>query len=264
MSVQVPFYGSLLKVKWANKHIEQFNRVLDGFSKMDFYTIAVERDGDTGKSALNIRIKPLPVDLSLIVGDAFHNLRSALDLAYVELVTRIGKEPGSWTSFRVWENRQKLIDTLSKGIMQGADDIVSMLADRVKCYSGGNSLISVLDSLDIADKHCLIIPMLDMGAVRDLGIALELPEGAGHAAIERTDGPFAYIPNQPIRVMTVPAGSKCHINHNGKASVSALFGEVAGLKGQPIVPTFHQLSQLVLEIIQIFTNALVKRGSLII
>jgi hypothetical protein len=253
------FEGARLKVKRANKHIVDFNDVLNAFLNTDFYVFDIEADSNTGQSSLNFRLtKQPPEELALILGDALHNLRTALDLSYVELVIRLGKTPSEWTNFRIWENREKLIDTLGKGILQGADDIISLLADTVKSYAGGNALLEMLNSLDIADKHMLLIPVFSIGKLMNFDADVEMP-GGGCLTMRRCSASVDQ--RGTVRVIGMSGTGKLHIHNKGQPSIDVRFGDVAGLKGQPVVPMFHQLTQVTLGTVQAFESALAVRSA---
>ena len=82
------FDGSRLKVEWAYKHIADINSILEVFIGFDFYDLAVDKHSDNGENFLRCNIKSRLEEgkVAVIIGDALHNLRSALDLLYYETV----------------------------------------------------------------------------------------------------------------------------------------------------------------------------------
>ena len=73
------FKSARLKVERANKHILELNSVLQGFTNTDFYDLSTKKDPNTGHDVLQFRIlKSIPEVMAPIIGDAIHNLRSAL------------------------------------------------------------------------------------------------------------------------------------------------------------------------------------------
>src|ERR1700719_482762 len=81
-AVMTSFDSARLKIQRANRHIENLQAVLTEFSAGKFYEFVV--DGKPGALVTRL-LKPFPDDIPLIIGDAVHNLRSALD----HLVTAI-------------------------------------------------------------------------------------------------------------------------------------------------------------------------------
>lgn len=78
--MSLKFSASRRKVERAMKHVHDLNQLLDTFAKSDFYSVSVEeRKGSNydkpGFSA---------TDAALIIGDALHNFKSALDMLYYQ------------------------------------------------------------------------------------------------------------------------------------------------------------------------------------
>jgi hypothetical protein len=85
-----PFDGPKLKVRRAEYHISDLHTRIDTFLARDPYRIVLEDDPETGKPAWFVRItEDLSDDIPLVIGDAVHNLRSALDLLACDLVRLI-------------------------------------------------------------------------------------------------------------------------------------------------------------------------------
>jgi len=121
--------------------------------------------------------RSLRSDIALIVGDAIHNLKSALDIAYRETIRVLS--PNGFTAktkFIVGNNRRHLESSLTKTAKIGPHSpLFDFLVERVKSYKGGDSDIYALHKLDIDDKHHLLIPMLAVVGVD--GVELEHENG---------------------------------------------------------------------------------------
>ncbi len=72
------FHGAKLKLKRANKHIMELNAVLNAFLESHFDNVSFKEDA-YGWHHLQLGGVSIPEDVPLIIGDAIHNLRSALD-----------------------------------------------------------------------------------------------------------------------------------------------------------------------------------------
>ena len=97
-------------------------------------------------------------NLSLIVGDAIHNLRAALDFAWFDTIERLGipKSSRDTRKFPIRKTRQDLEATL-----HGLDidtlfpDLFKLLVFDIKPYEGPDtSVVWILHNLDIATNIC--------------------------------------------------------------------------------------------------------------
>ncbi len=92
------FDEARLKIKWANKHIDELERRLRSFNEIDSYVIHVNYDPDAGCDVLKVETtQVLDEDLALIVGDALNSLRCALDYIirpFIFKPTKHSKFPG--------------------------------------------------------------------------------------------------------------------------------------------------------------------------
>src|SRR6266550_791129 len=84
-----PLGDSRLKIDRAKQHITEFDSRITQFLSRKPYSLVSEPHTDPGYERLVWKLhEPIPADLPCILGDAIHNLRSALDIAAVELVAR--------------------------------------------------------------------------------------------------------------------------------------------------------------------------------
>src|SRR6266702_6379559 len=98
-----PFYGARLKIERAKEHINDLNSRAQLFADTHPHTINLETDLDTGDKLLSIApAEPFPDQLVCILGDALHNLRSALDHAWCSMVVSQTK----WTRFPLRDTKQ--------------------------------------------------------------------------------------------------------------------------------------------------------------
>lgn len=171
------FEGSKRKVEWAEKHIGDLQACVRAFNASDYYRLRVDKDGKTGNDRLKFEIaKSVPRDIPLIIGDAIHNLRSALDFLTSDVVFLATGERSTYTKFPIHDTREKLVAALEGGTVKKAStDISSHILNIVKPYKGGNDAIWALNRLDIEDKHRLLIAYIDVTALHGVDI-----EGKGH------------------------------------------------------------------------------------
>src|SRR5918995_3001656 len=89
--------GVRLKIERARKHIRDLETETSAYlnSSPHPYQLRAEDDPATGDEVYRVRVLfPIPESIPLIVGDAVHNLRSALDHLAWQLVESGGGEPG--------------------------------------------------------------------------------------------------------------------------------------------------------------------------
>src|SRR5260370_18770129 len=130
------FDGPKLKVKRAKKHISELIDVVAAYVNSDFCECVIQRNRDTGIHELVIKVvKQTPCEIPLIIGDAVHNLRSALDILICDVVRNSGNTPTKHTKFPFRETRQELIDAINGGLVKTVGDIlVTAIVDSVSPY----------------------------------------------------------------------------------------------------------------------------------
>ncbi len=115
------FHAAKLKIKRANKHIVDLDNLLAEFVKTDFYTINTDFDTNTGKNRIQLQLKPISDESALLIGDAIHNLHSALDFMMYEI---LGIQDDRDIKFPFRETRSELVGAVQKGQIQTAGSIV--------------------------------------------------------------------------------------------------------------------------------------------
>lgn len=250
------FEGARLKVKRAEKHIDDFNDVIAAFVQSDFCRLYAEPDPNTGNSIVKFEMtKGAPDDLSVILGDALHNLRSALDLAAYELVLLAGEKPLKWVRFPVADDEAKLEAAINGGQIKIAGlDIVGLIVKTIRPYkgNGGNAALCALHDLDIEDKHCLLVPTFSVGALSGVDFSVGSNMWTDTFLAVSADGAV---------VCPISAPGKFELHKHGQPLFNVSFGKGVPFEGQPVVPTLHQLSQLVGGIIKALEKTLLARGT---
>ena len=162
------FEAARLKVQRAQQHISELNQLLNVFRDTDFYRADINRDIEAFQSIFIRVTKTLPPETALIVGDALHNLRAALDMVAYETVATITPNFSKLdkVNFPFSDNRQNLIGTGPyRAINEAVPEVAAFIADTIKPYETGNRTLWGLHKLDILDKHRLLIPALQMSAI---------------------------------------------------------------------------------------------------
>jgi hypothetical protein len=247
------FNGPKLKIERAEQHIEELNRILTTFIKTDFCRFHVDKQQNTGHNLIKFEIiKPFPCEIPLVIGDAIHNLRSALDLMACEIVSMAGGRPSRYTNFPFRETKQELEAAINGGeIKIAGPDIVTVLLDNIKPYNnGGNNTLCALHSLDVIDKHRLLIPTISIAALTHVNAKI--------GPMILTDCTLVVGQGGVLNLASIPGNIE--IEGQGQPAYAILFDKGQVFEGQAVVPTLLQLKQLVSGVVQTIEKAYLARA----
>jgi hypothetical protein len=239
-----PFANAHLKVNRANKHIADIEERLRVSS--DRYGPILHIDMQSGEQFLyySPSDQTLRQDIALIVGDAIHNLRCALDIVWGGTVYALGTKTGSkYRKFPIDPKgtREKLESTLTKSAhIPESSSVIKFMLDGVKGYEGGDADILALHNLDIDDKHKLLIPMLTVSGVE--GVELEHEDGSVNRLTILLVRPNFYRER-------VPLNSK--IKNHGDVRFEITFREGTPFEGAEVIPCLKRLSRKTERIVRI-------------
>jgi hypothetical protein len=160
--------GVFLKLERAEEHIETVREQVESFRKRNpppfgFRTEETPGQNKSIKYALyaTIREEP-PRELSLPVGDAIQNMRSALDHLIYELATPSGRRSRR-LQFPIFTDECEF-KVLSPPLIQSITGDERTLIERVQPYAATNppsdDPLTVLRKLSNRDKHRLLVPMI--------------------------------------------------------------------------------------------------------
>lgn len=218
--------SSRLKLARAEHHIAELERSVAAFFQTNWYSMTFS--DAQGALSLNVTIKGTPEHFSVLVGDALHNLRAALDVMAVDVVRANGGS-GDDAYFPFSRDASALehaIRARFSGASQAAQDKIRAL----KPYQTGNPELRALHDLDIQDKHRELIP-------------------------ECTS-----ITTPPIRVKTEPDGTPVGF-HSGKLELEVIdepptivhtFSQSGPAGGQGVISTLKALHATVTGIVDDF------------
>lgn len=100
------------KLRRGLEHFNSIEQASDVAVKASAKAPFVEDDGDW--KVVGINLGKFPIRPSIISGDMVHNLRSALDHAVWQLVKVSGGQPGSWTYFPIYGNKDDFINDVQQ------------------------------------------------------------------------------------------------------------------------------------------------------
>jgi len=225
----------------------ELNEIAEGLSRFDSYSVSVEVHG--GKNHLRFTInenKVLSGEASLVIGDAIHNLRSALDVLLRQTIIRFGGTPEKRTTFPIRKGREELEAALGELEKKAALEICNLIRDDIKPYRDGNYAIWALHHLDILDKHQFIIPVFAMRAFRGLRV-----ENDEHISFGEN---CHFITDSTSRLFPIGLEGNLTVKDKGHTSAEMLFPPDVPCEGQLVVPVINKLKESVSCVVQAFES----------
>jgi hypothetical protein len=241
------FTEARLKLDRANKHIADVDAVVAGLPTA--YAASIEKNPETGQSFIKHALPhdgiPIRQNLGLIIGDAIHNLKTALDFSWIETIQRLAPSAMSkFAKFPVYESRKLLEDALrGREIHIASVRLYDLIVSGIQPYDGGNDSIWAIHRLDIQDKHHLLIPLINLASVK--GIEFEDDAGnivRGVSWTTQQPGPL-FIP--------VPIHGQFHIKKKGHVAVAVVFKEGLPTEGLEVSEQLSLFARVVLQIVQL-------------
>jgi hypothetical protein len=243
------FADAYLKIERANHHIALLNTRLELLEQSDVATVEIDPKFGNEVIKHDIVDRKGKNALALIAGDAFHNLKCALDYAWIEIITKLAPSAlGKFAKFPVYPTCVELEAALrGNGIDKAPRDLFSVIVSEIKPYAAGDHAIWPIHRLNIRDKHRLLIPTILYSSISDI----ETQDEAGNVS----PGGFTYGTHQePPWYIPMPVGIK--VNNKGKASISVsfsygneehavIFADSLSMYSQPILRIVKRLENLV-------------------
>jgi hypothetical protein len=202
----------------------------------------------SGDDALCISpAEQFPDSFLLILGDAIHNLRSALDHAWFQSVT---SDP-DYRNFPVRETRNDFENAINGLKENASEEVKRFLVGTVQAYKGGmGEIIFGIHELDIEDKHRLLIAYRQFHLIR------------GISAIDEREVEFSVGDWLVVNPHTVCQRFEGHphfkIANKGQAVTSITFGEGSVLQGRYLMPTLKALTNIVERVVMGLENIVLK------
>jgi hypothetical protein len=243
------FADARLKIDWAEHHIARLNTRIELLEQSDVGTIEIHPKFGNEVIKHDIVDRKGRDALALIAGDAFHNLKSALDYAWIETITKLAPSVlGKFAKFPVYPTRDALEAALrGNGIDRAPRDLFKVIVSEIQPYATGNHAIWPIHRLNIRDKHRLLIPTILYSSVSDIETQDETGEisPGGFTGGTHQEPPW-YIP--------MPIGIK--VNNKGKVSIAVsfdygneghetIFADTLSMYSQPILGIVETLEALV-------------------
>jgi hypothetical protein len=241
--VEASLDGCRAKHERGVKYLEQLNAEVSAYLRREPKPYRMRGEFDRDRRAYVLKgevIEPLgdAMDWSLTLGDALHNLRSALDhLIFQLVVLNTGKKAGGGTMFPIassgasyWsiakDGRKSLRDRALKGVADEHRALIDALQPYRTREPGKGNFLLTLQALSNQDKHRLLNPLLySLDAVGENGIRLTWNSDAGEIG-SITAGSFPEEGEADIFVVEFSCpGENPEVSMHGEPPVSIGFGE---------------------------------------
>lgn len=241
-----------LKVERAEYHINDLNRRIQAYFAQKPLRLMTLGEPKADKETHFIKeMIPIPPALGLIVGDAVHNLRSALDLLMFDMIGGIAARPEN-VQFPFARQADSLVSTMKNRETELAGEKVVTEIQLLKPYPDGNEWLGGLHSLDIVDKHKLIIPAASSASMNSLEFARMLPGIVGYESVDVSI-------HQGASFISERSGSRAARRANRRnirpgeyerdiqPAFEIIFDEGLPFSGRPIVPILTAIAAEVME-----------------
>jgi hypothetical protein len=163
---RIGFESCALKINRAREHVKNLEREITTWRDGEPYRLIKECDSEGYRHSQRITVirEPDIERLSLIAGDAFHNLRAALDhciYAIAKIQTKTDPPPG-WKrlALPISDSPDGFRRRLSQGWLTGISDAVRNEIVCLQPYRRPHThlapLLGLLRDFDDADKHRLL------------------------------------------------------------------------------------------------------------
>jgi hypothetical protein len=239
------FNGARLKIERANKHIADLQDTFEAFVKQHPHTLHIDNNASNGLIAVEVRFREsLPVSLALIIGDAVHNLRTALDHANWELRGLDGGTQGRSTKLPTGDN-QASYEASCKGIQTPRSDTKDFFISLAVYKGGAGDALYALHLLDNADKHTVLVPVAGICSIP----LVKVVQSNGVIACMLRNCGVAMEPDGRVRFMGVTGHGLSVEFDQDAVAIDIFFGEVDGFRFNPVIPTLIKLADTVTDTI---------------
>lgn len=247
--------GPRLKVKRAYRHIEEIMSRTDPLDS-SLYEITFDKksmfpDDNTPGLYIHYRpVQPIPETIALVIGDAVHNLRAALDHLVTGIVRTV--QPGARQHFPIHPKRENLVTAPVLALIEEAlPNATRLLLEEVRPENGPNEALWRFNDLDNDDKHNLVLPTVTVIAVNNLNITNRNNGGVLRDCAVGGDA------NGPIGIYGAPNFTGT-VHNKPTVAVSVRFGQGSPFQNEPVIPTLTKIAGLVSHTLDKFERLILQ------
>lgn len=263
LCVNIIMDSASLKIERASEHINEINKL---FRKQRPFSYVVETNAKLGeRSTFAKRNEPIIKRTAILCGDVLHSLRSAIDHAYWDVVSRFVPEEDFWrVQFPFSKTKAGLHEAAKKRMADkvSSDFFRAIIELKPYCEQGGNELLYAIHELNIIDKHKLLIPAGSYTRISSDMIKRhvpDFPQGLSNVHIghnERGGRDVVWrIPTlnrNQRRAKKIPKSGILEKDIN--VPVDIIFSVAGPINSRPIIPTLNKLVDVTQGTISIIKN----------
>ncbi|MFY9747219.1 MAG: hypothetical protein WA891_16255 [Acidobacteriaceae bacterium] len=230
-----------LKIHRAKEHVQDLQTRMAKITADDSYVITVQPDPNGGDDLIKLSaVQVIPGEILCVIGDAVHNLRTALDFAMNHMVGT----PTRFTKFTVCDTRNELIASVNGGLNNYASkDVIDFIVNFVQPYQGGRGeAIWAIHELDIKDKHGTLIAHRELKFVTGI-------KGIDERS-EEFEVPTWLIVDGLVATEKLGGHQNVKITNKGRPSLQVIFGKGMPMEGHAVLPTLAQFVHFVGQLIE--------------
>ncbi len=249
-----------LKIERAAHHITDLQREIQAFLASKPFKFVTREDPHTGAATHFTKAeKPIPETFSLIIGDAVHNMRSALDhLMFSILADKVPIEATAEIQFPFARSESALPSTLKLRKVHLAGDKVVAEITALKPYpstdANSPNFLHSLHRLDNTDKHRLILTVGNSAAIsgdefRKIAPGIQPLPGQTFVFQEGTKLRVqGAVPRAPRKIRRAYRNKIIReYERDIQPAFDVSFGEGQPLNGYPVTPTLGTLLFAVMD-----------------
>ncbi len=236
--------NAVLKIERADEHIAEIGKQVSLLP--DFYSASMETNPKTGKPAVKYGLSkdaPATSRFGLLIGDAVHNLKCALDYAWLGVMEKkVSAAADRDTKFPVYPTAEHL-----KAFLKGrkidvvCESLYDSMVTHIKPYKGGNDSLWAIHQLDKGDKHRLLTPLLQIAFLSGIKVEDKAGQICGRIDVALTrPGPYFF---------DVPAGSK--LKNQGSVGASIIFHEGTPTHDREVLSELTSFSAMALKVVEL-------------
>jgi hypothetical protein len=228
--------GAYTKLGRGRTYAKAVDREINTYIESNPYEIVPKFYEETGSHRLQLKlVRRPPVEIGLLVGDAIHSLRCALDHLAWQLANLDGPPADRYyVQFPIYDKPKGFADSRQMSGMRAEHRAV---LESLQPYEGSNPpeqhILSILAKLSNADKHRVILPTtiatLDLKSEK-----LEARPGYRIARYETFFEPGASLKDGTEfgEVLILPRNPEAQMDMNATAATVVLLDE----KGEGLIP----------------------------
>lgn len=238
--------GPRLRITRANRHIADLESTCQSFICENPYRLLAKYDQSTGTTFVRAVLdRRLPMEVSVIIGDALHNLRSSLDHLVTEAVIANGHEPCRENAFPVSKNEAGFKQSVLTKLRGTSREFIDFVTSLKPYQEAGDGVIFPLSQLNNLDKHMAIIPVASVHTLHN--VRVRSADGGIDVAIGSV--PLSSNGTGEVKLVRIARPVEIHIEADAKTSFALVLHGTTILDGHPIIPTLQRFATRCLEII---------------